>query len=167
MIGFGLLVIIIAGLSGFSIYSARDTLDIFETAVRMKGHEGLNERADKQIAEGSMAIWLALAMDDQSRWEQADEALNCAAQRLDELLVPTTDPKRLAEVKALKAQVADYALKAAKLKPFNRKNGALATPEGKAIVAEAMAAVAKIHTIAAPLAEVKSGPNWINGIEMR
>jgi methyl-accepting chemotaxis protein len=153
MIGFGLLVIIIAALSGFSVYSARDTRDVVENVLRVKSNEVLSERAQKRVLEGRLNIWMALATDDQSRWAQADKAFKIAHERLDELLAQSGNPQRIADVKALKAQVTDYQLQAAKLKAFRGKNEALEAPEGKAVVAGAMAAGAKIDQIAEPLSD--------------
>jgi methyl-accepting chemotaxis protein len=153
MIGFGLLVIIIAGLSGFSVYLSRDSRDTFQNVVRLKSNEVLSQRAQKRVMEGRLAVWMALATDDQSKWELADKAFKTAHQRLDELVASTVDPKRLASAKALKAQVADYEAKAAKLKAFRGKNGALDTPEGKAVATEAMASGGKVDAIAEPISD--------------
>jgi methyl-accepting chemotaxis protein len=153
MTGFGLLVIIIAGLSGFSVYLSRDSRETFQDVVRLKSNEVLSQRAQKRVLEGRLAIWMALATDDQSKWELADKAFKIAHERLDELVAGTVDPKRLATVKALKAQVADYEAKAAKLKAFKGKNEALDTPEGKAVTAEAMAAGGKVDAIAEPISD--------------
>src|SRR5258706_2324107 len=89
MIGFGLLVIIIAGLSGFSVYLSRDSRDTFQSVVRLKSNEVLSQRAQKRVMEGRLAIWMALATDDQSKWELADKAFKTAHQRLDELVAGT------------------------------------------------------------------------------
>ncbi len=153
MMGFGLLVIIIAGLSGFSVYLSRDSRDTFQSVVRLKSNEVLSQRAQKRVMEGRLAIWMALATDDESKWELAEKAFKTAHQRLDELVAGAVDPKRLASAKALKAQVADYEAKAAKLKAFKGKNGALDTPEGKAVAVEAMAAGGKVDAIAEPLSD--------------
>ena len=106
MMGFGLLVIIIAGLSGFSVYLSRDSRDTFQSVVRLKSNEVLSQRAQKRVMEGRLAIWMALATDDQSKWELADKAFKTAHQRLDELVAGAVDPKRLASARALKAQPA-------------------------------------------------------------
>src|SRR5260221_9398893 len=108
MTGFGLLVIVIAGLSGFSVYLSRDSRDTFQNVVRLKSNEVLSQRAQKRVMEGRLAVWMALATDDQSKWELADKAFKTAHQRVDELGAATADPKRLANAKKLKAKLADY-----------------------------------------------------------
>src|SRR5258708_19067827 len=108
MTGFGLLVIVIAGLSGFSVYLSRDSRDTFQNVVRLKSNEVLSQRAQKRVMEGRLAVWMALATDDQSKWELADKAFKTAHQRLDEPVAGTVDPNRLARSQALEAQGADY-----------------------------------------------------------
>jgi methyl-accepting chemotaxis protein len=152
MIGFGLLVIIITGLSGFSVYSSRDSKGTFESVSRRKNDEVITERVEKRIFEARMGVWMALATGDESSWATAEKAFKRAHERLDELVAATANPKRLAEIKALKAQVVDFETKAAKLKAFKGKNGALDTPEGRAASAEATASGDKVEKIAEPLA---------------
>ncbi|HTV30385.1 MAG TPA: hypothetical protein VMF32_21735 [Xanthobacteraceae bacterium] len=85
MIGFGLLVIIITGLSGFSFYSATDTREALTQVVRLKNDETLTERALKQVGEARTAVWMALATNDQADWDHADDAFKAANTRLAEL----------------------------------------------------------------------------------
>jgi methyl-accepting chemotaxis protein len=152
LIGFGLLVIIITGLSGFSVYSSRDSKGTFESVSRRKNDEVITERVEKRIFEARMGVWMALATGDESSWATAEKAFKRAHERLDELVAATANPKRLAEIKALKAQVVDFETKAAKLKALKGKNGALDTPEGRAASAEATASGDKVEKIAEPLA---------------
>ncbi len=157
MIGFGLLVIIIAGLSGYSVYSAHDTRGVIENVIRLKGNETLSQRVLRRMQEGRSAVWTALATDDQSKWQKAEESFKVASQRANELQATTFDPHRLAAVKELRAQIEDYQTKVAKLKEFRGKNSSLDTPEGKAVAAEAIAAAGKVDAIADPLAEAYRG----------
>ncbi|MBV8536362.1 MAG: methyl-accepting chemotaxis protein, partial [Alphaproteobacteria bacterium] len=60
LIGFGLLVLIIAGLSSYSVYSARDTRDVLGKVVRFQRNETVTERALKRIQEGRLYVWMAL-----------------------------------------------------------------------------------------------------------
>jgi methyl-accepting chemotaxis protein len=151
MIGFGLLVLIVAGLSSYSVYSARDTRDVLDKVVRFQGNETLSERALKRIQEGRVNVWMALATDDQSKWEKADAAFKRARQRLDDLAAATTDPKRLSEAKELRATLEAFEQKIGALKQFKGQNGALATAEGKAAMSEALASAAKIDAVGDPL----------------
>jgi methyl-accepting chemotaxis protein len=153
LVGFGLLTTVIAGLSGFSIYSTTDTQNVFTDVIRLKSAETLDQRIQKRVLEGRLAIWTALATDDRSQLDHAGKAFKIAHEKLDELVSLTTDPNRLAAAKRLKSESADYESKAAKLATLRGRNDALETPEGKAIVAEALAAGADIEKTAEPLAE--------------
>ena len=152
MIGFGLLVIMIAGVSGYSIYASRGASDSFATVARQRNHEVIDERIEKRVFEARMRTWMALATDDQSHWAKAEEAYKQAQARLDELVATTQDPKRLAEAKELAAAVADNQAKVLKLKAYRGKNGALESAEATSAVEAALAAGAKIEAVAEPLA---------------
>ena len=152
MIGFGLLVLVIAGLGGHSIYASRDARQAFATVVRQMTHQAVDERIEKRLYQARMSVWIAVATDDQSQWGQAEEAYQQAKKRLDELLATTMDPKRRAAVQELATAAADSHAKALKLKEFRGRNGALDTQEAKVVVASALAAGTKLQTIAEPLA---------------
>src|SRR5512136_1982304 len=69
-LGFGLLVAIIAGLAGYSVYSARSERDAFLIALRLKEAESLDQRVQKRIFEGRVNIWAGLGTGDAARWEK-------------------------------------------------------------------------------------------------
>ena len=152
MIGFGLLVLVIAGLSTYSVYSSRDVRETFTNVVQLKEAETLSQRAMKRLVEARMNIWIALATDDQSRWEKVDAALKIAHERIDQLLAKTVDPGLLAKAKQLQAQLTDYETKAQKLRAFHGKTTALDTPEAKAFADAAGASGVKVDEIGEPLA---------------
>ena len=153
LIGFGLLVLAIAGIGSYSIYSAQDTSTILARVVRLKTGEALNERVLKRVDEGRVAIWKALATDDQSMWDKAAAAFKTANERLDELQAATFNPERLAAVKELRALVRTYQDKTAALKSYRGKNASLETPEGKAAMAATSEVSTKIDGVASPLAD--------------
>jgi hypothetical protein len=65
-IGFGILVLLIAGLSGFAIYSGQTSRTVFENVTRLKSAETLGQRVERRMFEARMQIWMALATDDQA-----------------------------------------------------------------------------------------------------
>ncbi|HTY69042.1 MAG TPA: HAMP domain-containing methyl-accepting chemotaxis protein [Alphaproteobacteria bacterium] len=152
LIGFGLLVLAIAGLGSYSIYSAQDTSTILERVVRLKTDEALNERVLKRVDEGRVAMWKALATEDQSNWDKAAASFKIASDRLAELQAGTFNPQRLAAVKELRTLLQTYQDRAAVLKSFRGKNVALDTAEGKAAMAGTSEISAKIDSVADPLA---------------
>jgi methyl-accepting chemotaxis protein len=152
LIGFGVLVLLIAGLSGAAIHSGHFTQGLFEHVVRLKGEEALDERVEKRVFQGRMHMWLALASGDQDQWQQSAEALRTARERLSELIASTQDPGRLARANQMKNALAAYEAKAAKLKDIKGGNAALDTPEGRQMIADVTAAGREIDALGDPLA---------------
>jgi methyl-accepting chemotaxis protein len=156
MIGFGLLMLVIAGLSGFAYYSGSDARDALANVVRLKGDEVASQRVEKRVLEARVALWMGLATGDQSASARFGAALKAATLRADELVAVTTDPKRLAAANALKSELDDYASKAAKELAIGGKNPALDLAENKALVADAVASTGKLTAIAEPLTDAYS-----------
>jgi methyl-accepting chemotaxis protein len=153
LVGFGVLMIVIAGLSGFSIYSASDARGGVADVVRLKGDEVLSQRVEKRILEARLAIWIGLATGDQSNTAKADAAFKLATERLDELQGATQDPQRLAAVATLRAAVADYQGKAKKLEAIGGKNATLDSAENRAVYADVIATANRVTALAEPLTD--------------
>jgi methyl-accepting chemotaxis protein len=157
-IGFGVLMLVIGGLSAYSVYLTNDAGSALSNVARMKAAEVLSQRVEKRILEARLALWKGLAMGDQaSAGTDADEAFRLAFTRLDALLNLAKDPKRLAAVRVLKSDVADYQSKAIKARSIGGKNAAMDTPENKAIVADMTAAANKVTAVAEPLSDDFTG----------
>jgi methyl-accepting chemotaxis protein len=156
--GFGMLMLMIGGLSAFSVYLTNDARSALSNVGRMKSSETLSQRLEKRILEARLALFKGLATGDQSSAStDADAAFRRAFSRLDELLDHTTDPRRLAEVRALKSDVADYQSKAIKARSFGGKNAAVDAPENRAIVADMTAAANKVTADSEPLSNEFTG----------
>ena len=153
MIGFGILLLMIVGLSGFTVQSDRSTRDLFETVGRLKGNEALDQRVEKRVFEGRMQIWMALASGDQTHWQKASAAFEIAHQKLQELTARTTDPARLAKVNEVNGALTAFEAKAAKLRDFKGGNVALDSPEGRQITADAVTSAGQIDGVAEPLSD--------------
>ena len=96
LIGFGILLLLIAGLSGVSIHSGQTTRNLFSSVSRLKDDETLDLRVEKRIFEARMHMWVALASGDQNQWHESDAAFQTEGERLKELVAATSDPGRLA-----------------------------------------------------------------------
>ena len=138
MIGFGILVLIIAGLSSYLFYVATDARTLFADVVRLDRNETLSQRALRRVQEGRAATWVALAINDEASWRAAENAFANAGQRIEELAGQTRIAEQLTALASLRAQVADYQAKTVKLREFKGKNAALGTPEGRAAANSAM-----------------------------
>ena len=157
LIGFGMLMLVIAGLSGFSYYAGNDTRDALTNIVRVKSNEALSQRVEKRVLEARVALWMGLATGDQSAAARFDAALKTGNDRLDELIAGTNDPQRLAAAKALKSALADYASTAGKEAAIGGKNPALDTAANKALTADAITSAGKVTAIAEPLSDAYKG----------
>ena len=152
-IGFGMLVFMMAGLSGFAVISNQSSQSLFARVTHFTTAEAIDQRVVRQIFEGRMQIWMGLATGDQEHWAKADAAFQLADQRLEVLRADTLDPQSLAMAKQLQSMVGAFRVKESKLQEFKGKNGALETSEAKALTADAGAAAADIERIGDQLAD--------------
>jgi methyl-accepting chemotaxis protein len=153
MIGFGILLLMIVGLSGFTVQSDRSTRDLFEGVSRLKANETLDERVEKRVFEGRMQVWMALASGDQAHWQQAETAFRTAHERLQNLISSTSDPARLAKAKEMDTALASLEVKEEKLNEFKGANSELDRPEARQALSEAGAAAGQIDSIGESLSE--------------
>ncbi len=151
MIGFGLLLLITGVIAGYSFYASRGASSSLERVLRFSSNEVGDEAVLKGVYEARMRSWMALATDDQSYWDKAEQGYRHAFTRLDELIENTTDPDRQARAKDLKAAVAENKKMNFKLKKFRGKNEALESAEAKAAVDAALTAAQKMEEIAQSL----------------
>jgi len=157
MIGFGMLMLVIAGLSAFAVYTGSDAEVGLANVVRVKAQEVLSQRVEKSVLQARVALYMGLATGEQSSWTQADATLKTANDQLDELAASTIDPTRQTAVNALKSVLADYQLKAAKDRLIGGKNPALETAENRPVVADGVAAAGKVAAASEALSESYSG----------
>ncbi len=147
LIGFGVLVLLIASLSGYAIYSGKVSSVALDNALRLVGNETLVQRIEKRVFQGRLYIWMSLATDDASRLPKAAEAFKIARENHAKLRAATIDPDRLAKVEAIGKLIDDYEAKATKLVSFKGKNAALDSDEAKAAALEATTTASKIDEI--------------------
>src|SRR5947209_8449346 len=138
MVGFGILVLLIAVLGGVAIYSGQASHALFQTVTRLKNAQVVDEQAERQLVLARMLIWQALATNNKDRWQDVSAALDGAHQRLDQLVALTPEPERLAQVRRLQTALAGYEATAFKLKQVEGENTALRSPEAKAVLAAAV-----------------------------
>ena len=89
MVGFGLLVLLIAGLSSYGVYSGKATAQAFGRALRLSNNEMLIQRIEKEIFQGRMLIWVGLATGDGSKAQGAKDAFKLAREDLGTLRADT------------------------------------------------------------------------------
>ena len=140
LIGFGALLLLLVGLSSFSTYSSLASKGLIEQLARFKSNQVREERVQESILTARLHLWMALGSGDQTHWDQSEEAFKTASERLEDLTKSTIDPSRRARAQQLSALLQTYREIAAKFRSFGGRNEALNTPEGKAVVANAIKA---------------------------
>ena len=85
LIGFGALILIIAGLSGYAVTSSLSSRKLFETVSRLDTADTIEQSVQKRVTEGRMQIWMAMATGEPEHWQKADAAFQIAHQKLDDL----------------------------------------------------------------------------------
>ena len=165
LISFGILVIMIAGLSSFSVYSSHSIRDLFANVTQLKSNEVLDQRVERRVFEGRLHIWMALATGDEEQWQKSAAVFRIAHKEARELIATTVDPERLAKAIQVDDAITAYEVKAAKLRGLKGGNAAIQTPEGRQVAAEAMAAGSKIDALADPLSDDYKGAATSLGID--
>jgi len=139
LIGFGALMVLIVLISALSVVSGRSAQTSIADVARFSGNQALTERAEKQVERGRMHIWMALGSGDTAHWDQAAEAFKAAHRDIDELVTNTRDPGRKAEAALFRERFTTFEAAVNKLRAFGGSNAQIATPEGRAVFANALA----------------------------
>ena len=145
LLGFGALMLLVAGIAGFSVYSGRQSLADITEVVRLKGNEVLDQRIEKRLQEGRSAIWKYAATGDEAAYTQAQQAFSLAGDRAHELEGRTVAPERKVLLAQLEASMQVYGASAERFKTFKGRNTTLDTPEAKQFIAELTTLVAKLE----------------------
>ncbi len=153
LIGFGVLLLLLAGVSGFSVFGGLKSKDSIEELASLKNNEVLDQRVEKQVFEASMRLWMALATDDQGHWAKSDEAMKIAGESIDDLASNTMDPNRQEKISQWDLLIDKYKQASSKFRSLHGQNAALNTPEGKAAVASAMEIGSDLTSIGETLAK--------------
>ena len=143
-LGFGILMILIAGLSGYAIYSSNAISTDFDRTARLLNNDTLVQLAEKQIALGRVHMWSAMATGDESRIAKAKASFAAAHETLVKLRATTIHPDRIRGVESLTRLLDDYAAEAAKSKVVTGKAPSLEMPETMASAPKAAAIGAKL-----------------------
>ncbi len=156
MFAFGILVVLIAGLSGSAIHSEKNTALSFLRMKRTVENVATVQQIEKTIFRGRMEVWMALATGEESHWQQAKEDFDTARTRQVALLAQTTNPERRRKVEQLGGTIGDFENKAARVRAIKGRNEALESSDAKTAVTEAAATADQIE---------KMGTDLIAGFE--
>jgi methyl-accepting chemotaxis protein len=153
LIAFGLLVLMVAGLSLFAFSTSNSTQTLFDTVSRLTAARSIDQGIGKRVVEARMRIWMAMGTADQAHWARADAAFKDVHLALGDLRTHTADPQRLALTNQLEDAVKAYEGGAAKLRPLTAGNGSMDTAEGKAAIAAAGVLAESVDRISGQLAD--------------
>jgi len=152
LLGFGVMMLVLAGLSGFAIHSAKVTGASFADVVRLKSDETVDERVGKSVYQARYLVWKYLATGDETNYDKALDAFQIAQERLNKLAAETIDPDRAAKAKKLAADIAAYKIRAAHVKDLKGHNTNLDGPEAKQAIQDGNEAADEIDRLGESLA---------------
>ena len=151
LLGFGALLSLLVCIAAFAGVSSVKFESSLEDLARRKGHEVLDQRAEKRFEDARVNAWSALATGDEEGWSKSDESMKAVREYLDALVKSTKDPGRQAKVRQWIGLVQTYTDAAAKFRSFHGRNEALNTPEGKAATADTLKIGADIANLSRQL----------------
>ena len=137
LIGFGLLVLMMAALSGVTLFSGHSIEDTFESMQRSQSNQILDDKLVKNLYIARMNIYAGLATGEEIRWTRAHESLAAARETQTQLLARVVEPERKALVVQIGNLITSYETTAFKLHEFKTANTALESPEAQAVITEA------------------------------
>jgi len=143
LVGFGTLVLLLAGFSVFTAWSNRHAAVTVADMRDAGGAALLDQRIEKQLYVTRMWVWSALATNEESRWDKAHQSLDEARQLQTTLLEATRDAAQRERVETIRRSLDSYATVLERLRAFKGRNQSLDNEDARALLAEA-AAVAKV-----------------------
>jgi methyl-accepting chemotaxis protein len=133
LVGFGVLMLLIAGIAGFSVYSGQATQVAVADMMRIKTNEVLEQQLEKEIYLGRLHFWRLLARGEAADYDKAQDAFKSAKDVLSELDVKVKDPSRHQKLEELGRQIVTYKSGADQFKNIKGLNENTTTPEAKLI----------------------------------
>jgi len=146
-LGFGILVTLIGIIGASSLYSDDKVFQAFTDLKRLSGNVADDQRLEKRVLQGRMHVWAALATDDQSHWQLAEDAFTAALQHKDALLSNTQKAVNRDKINDLGRSIEEYRTVSLTLRQFHDDNQALKTPEAQAALAKCLALAQKIESL--------------------
>ncbi|CAH2602612.1 HAMP domain-containing protein [Rhodovastum atsumiense] len=153
MIGFGILIAIVAGLSALATHSSSRSRLLVDEVERFNGQVIQNQAAEILMLQGRLAVWKALATNDPAAWTEVGTSIRKAQDSYTRLQGSTHDPARRAAVQALNAEVTSYLGTLTPLRQLGGRNEMLETPAGQASIQATNRIGQTITDMSEPLSE--------------
>jgi methyl-accepting chemotaxis protein len=162
LVGFGLLVCLLAGLSVFSIHSASMSRYYFEKVEQAKSNEVDVEQIQKFLLRTRLQLTMSLSTGDLTHWQIAWDSFQKAMDGLDNLQANTHEADRVVIVQEMRSAMSAYHDAAFKLKDFWGQDNHM--PVYKAAIGVVLAAGNRVEGAAARLeTSYESAANQTSG----
>jgi methyl-accepting chemotaxis protein len=152
-LAFGLLMLLLAGLGGLSIFSGETTKSAIADIVRFKSNETLAERVEKRLFQARFLNWKYIGTGDLAFYDKAEGAFKVAYERLDKLTEQSIDPDSRSALSSFRAQIVAFERLCARLKDARVRNESLDSPENKSLIAEITTSGTELETSGANLGD--------------
>jgi methyl-accepting chemotaxis protein len=133
LVGFGVLMLLLAGIAGFSVYSGQSSQQAVADLMRIKSNEVLEQQVEKEIYLGRLHFWRLLARGETADYDKAEDAFRNSQEIFSELMAKTIDPARRAKLEDLGRNIATYKSGADRFKEIKGHNPNADTPEALVI----------------------------------
>lgn len=135
-LGFGTMTVLVMMLSGYAIMHGQEAQGLFADVSRMnKNGQNIN-KITKQLFQGRMNIWAAIATGEKDRWENAEAAIAVADNIADEIEKALKNPERKKAMHELGQHIDKYIEFEKKLKALQADGVANNDPRMKEVLSE-------------------------------
>lgn len=93
LFGFGVLILLIAGGVGLSVYSGLSTQSSVADLVRLQNNEILDQQIDKRVYQARFRLWWYMASGNPADYQKAQDAFQNSLDKLSELTATTKIPE--------------------------------------------------------------------------
>jgi len=159
LIGFGLLVLMLAGLSAFTLFSGSSIEETFGALRNAQSTQIIDDKLVKNLYVARMNIYAGLATGEEVRWTRAHDALAASREAQSKLVALVQDPVRKAMVVQIGNLISTYEATAFKLHEFKTNNTALESPEAQQVLQVAGQAAIGIDQTGQSLSESLEAAN--------
>jgi methyl-accepting chemotaxis protein len=147
LFGFGVLMLLIVGVVGLSVYTGLSTKSSVVELARLKNNQTLNQQIDKRIYQARFRLWWFMASGNPADYQKAQDAFKSSLDTLSELTATIKNPEDRTKLKELDDNISTYKEKLSIYKDFKERNLRLDTPEAKSVVDDTAVLGAKIDAL--------------------
>ena len=151
LLGFGVLMLLIAGLCGFLVYTGRSADASVTELLRLKGDEVLDQSVGTSVYKARYALWRYMATGDHAHVDTMQAAFRAAHDKLSDLAANVRSPERRARLVELTRAIETYGQAVVGLTEIRGRNPNLDSEAAQRVVADAKAKGDAIDGIAQDL----------------